>query len=123
MKSDPYQSAVQHFTAGRYAEAQSCCQQSLQENPENADALHLMGTLYLLSGRYDEAVGWLVDAIRKSPQPNYLVSLGHALLKLGRGDEAIRCFDKAVQLKSDDAGIWKQYGDALLQVQRHDLAL
>ena len=123
MKFDPYQSAVQHFTAGRYAEAQSCCQQSLQENPENADALHLMGTLYLLSGRYDEAVGWLVDAIRKSPQPNYLVSLGHALLKLGRGDEAIRCFDKAVQLKPDDAGIWKQYGDALLQVQRHDLAL
>jgi tetratricopeptide (TPR) repeat protein len=124
MKSDPYQSAVLHFQAGHYAEAQSCCQQSLQEDPENANALHLMGTLHLLSGRYDEAVGWLVDAIRKSPQPNYLVSLGHALLKLGRGDEAIRCFDKAVQLKPDDAGgLWKQFGEALLQLQRHDLAL
>jgi Flp pilus assembly protein TadD len=82
-----------------------------------------MGALHLLSGRHDQAVGWIVGAIRKSPQPNYLVSLGHTLLKLGRGDEAIQCFDKAVQLKPDDAGLWMKLGEALLQLQRNDFAL
>jgi tetratricopeptide (TPR) repeat protein/ADP-heptose:LPS heptosyltransferase len=121
--ADPYQSAVLHMQGGRNAEAQACCEQSLQQDPNNADALHLMGVLDFRSGRHDQAVEWFAHAIRISPQPNYLVRLAQALLKLERGEEAVRCFEKALQLKPDDADVWMNFGDALLQLQRNDLAL
>jgi Flp pilus assembly protein TadD len=45
------------------------------------------------------------------------------LSRQGRHEEALKAFDKAVQLKPDDASLWKQLGDALLELQRHDHAL
>jgi hypothetical protein len=57
-ENDPHQSAVPQ--AGRHAQALSCCRQSLENDPENADALHLMGALDLLAGRYDFDAGMSV---------------------------------------------------------------
>ena len=45
-------------------------------------------------------------------------SLGIALQAQGRHDEALNVFDKAVQLRPDDAGLWKHLGDALMELQR-----
>lgn len=47
--------------------------------------------------QFDDAVQW--SAIRKDPRPTYLTTLGSALLNLRRHDDALKVFDKAVQLK------------------------
>jgi len=100
-----------------------CCQKLLAADPHHAGALHLMGLIALQDKQYDHAVEWIVRAIAQAPRPDYLSSLGIALSRQGRHDEALKAFDSAVQLAPNDATLWKQLGDALLQVQRYDHAL
>jgi Flp pilus assembly protein TadD len=57
------------------------------------------------------------------PEPAFLTTLGTALRGQGRHDEALQVFDKAVQLKPGDAGLWSQLGDALVEAGRLSDAL
>jgi tetratricopeptide (TPR) repeat protein len=114
---------LEHVLAGRYLEAQIVCQQAFALDPENADTLHLLGVVCSEAKQFDHAVEWTLRAIGKDPKPQYLATLGTALLKLGRSDEAIKAFDKAVQLRPGDAGLWWQMGDALIEAGRSSEAL
>ena len=73
--------------------------------------------------RHDLAVEWISRAIKQELKPEYLTSLGNTLLKQGRGEEALKTFDKAVQLRPDSAELWKNLGDALAKLERPDEAL
>jgi tetratricopeptide (TPR) repeat protein len=112
-----------HLQAGQSLEAQLCCQKLLATDRDHAGALHLMGLITLQAGQHDHALEWITRAILRDPHPDYLTSLGTALSKQGRQEEALKAFDKAVQLAPSDAARWKQLGDALLQLQRNDHAL
>jgi tetratricopeptide (TPR) repeat protein len=113
-----HEAGVAHLQAGRYLEAQRCCERALAVDSGHADSLHLMGRLSLEAGQYDHAVEWIVRAIRLDPKADYLASLGTALYQLGRHDEAVNALDKAVQLKPEDAGLWTAFGALLEQVKR-----
>ena len=77
-----------------------------------------MGLLSLQQKQHDQAGEWLSRAIRRDPKPLYLTSLGNTLLSQGRREEALQVFDKAVQLKSDDAELWRNLGNALVEAGR-----
>jgi tetratricopeptide (TPR) repeat protein/ADP-heptose:LPS heptosyltransferase len=109
--------------AGQHLDAQVCCQQALAANSSHADSLHLQGLLSLVAQQHDHAVEWIARAILQKPKPEYLASLGTALLQQGRPDEALKAFDKAVQLKPDDAALWMKLGDVLVDLKRPDDAL
>ncbi len=109
--------------AGHTLEAQLYCQSLLAENPNHAPALHLMGLIAFTAGQYDHALEWIARAIAQAPRADYLASLGATLSRQGRPNEALKAFDKAVQLKPDDAALWKAMGDALLELRRYDHAL
>ena len=110
--------SLHHMQAGRYPDAQICCQQALAVNPDHADALHLTGLQSLQSQQYDQAVEWIARAIRQDPKPEYLSSLGTALRHQGRHDDALKTFDKALQLKPDDADLWQNLGEVLFTLNR-----
>jgi tetratricopeptide (TPR) repeat protein len=112
-----------YLQLGRSLDAQLCCQQALALDPNHADTLHLMGLLFLHAKQYDHALEWITRAIQQDPKPEYLASLGTALQKQGRHEEALKACDKAIQLKPDDAGLWKLMGDVLLELERFDHAL
>ena len=105
----------QHLRAGRVLDAQLCCREALAIEADHADALHLMGLLSLHEKQYDHAVEWLSRAIRREPRALFLTSLGTTLLGAGRCEEAVKVFDKAVQLAPDDADRWSDLGDALVE--------
>ena len=69
-----HEAAIGHMRAGRYLDAQLCCQQVLARDPGRADTLHLMGLLCINTGQLDHAVEWLAGAIRREPRPLYLTS-------------------------------------------------
>ncbi|HLI98127.1 MAG TPA: tetratricopeptide repeat protein, partial [Bradyrhizobium sp.] len=112
-----------YLQSGRPLEAQLSCQRLLAAEPNHPGAFHLMGLIAFQAGQYDHAIAWMARAIAQDPQPEYLVSLGTALLRRGRHEEAVKAFDKAVQLRPRDAALWKQLGDALLELQRYNDAL
>ncbi len=113
-----YEAGLGHMRAGRHLDAQLCCQQVLALDPDHADTLHLMGLVSLHAAQYDHAVEWISRAIRQQPRPDYLSSLGETLQRQGRHEEALKVFDKAVQLKPDDAGLWNNLGKILLTLGR-----
>ncbi len=85
---------------------------------DHAGALHLMGLLSLHAGQHDLAVEWTARAIRQSPKAELLATLGTALQRQGRRDEALKAFDKAVQLAPNDAELWENLGDVLVELAR-----
>ena len=109
--------------AGRLLEAQAGCQRALEANPDDGELLHLMASICLEAKEFDHAVEWASRAIRREAAPSYLATLGTALVNLGRRDEALQVFDKAVQLKPDDADLWWQMGNALIDAGRSGEAL
>jgi tetratricopeptide (TPR) repeat protein len=118
-----HEAGLRHLKAGRYLDAQICCEQALALDGDHADTLHLMGRLSLQAKHHDQAVEWISRAIRRDPKPAYLTSLGAALLDQGRREEALQVFDKAVQLKPDDADLWRDLGNALIETGRPDDAV
>jgi len=113
-----HQAGLGQMRAGQYLEAELSCQRALALNPDHADTLHLMGLLSLHTKQYDHAVEWISRAIRWEPKTVYLTSLGTALLAQGRREEALKAFDTAVQLKPDDADLWRNFGIALTELER-----
>jgi tetratricopeptide (TPR) repeat protein len=107
-----------HLLAGRHLDAQICCQQALAIDSDHANSLHLMGLLCLQANQYDHAVAWIARAIRQDPNPEYLSSLGSTLQRQGRREEALQAFDKAVQLKPEDAELWINLGKILVDLGR-----
>ena len=77
-----------------------------------------MGLLSLQAKQYDHAVEWFALAIRQDPRPEFLSSLGITLQQQGRLEEALKSFDKAVQLRPDDAELWARLGTVLLDLKR-----
>src|ERR1700757_2069357 len=109
--------------AGRLLEAQLACQRSLETKPDDTELLHLMASICLKANEFDHAVEWASRAIRGEAKPSYLTTLGSALMRLGRQQEALQVFDKAVQLKPDEADLWRHLGNALLEAARTSEAL
>ena len=118
-----YEAGLHHLGAGQLLDAQLCCQQALELDPGHADSLYLMGLISLQSRQHDHAVAWLSQAIRQTPKIDYLTSLGFTLKQMGRLDDALAVFDKAIQLKPDDAELWKHLGGVLLALDRGAEAL
>lgn len=117
------EAGLRHLQSGQLLDAQRCCGEALQANPDHADALHLMGLIALHARQYDHAVEWTAHAIRQDPKVEYLVSLGTALQQQRRYEDALNVFAKAAQLRPDDAELWRNSGDVLVQMERYDQAL
>jgi tetratricopeptide (TPR) repeat protein len=112
-----------HMRSGRHLDAQLSCQKALDANPEHPDLLYLMALVCFNARQFDHAVEWASRAIGKEPRPAYLATLGTALANLGRHQDAVAVFDKALQLKPDDPDLWSHRGDALAEIGRPTEAL
>jgi tetratricopeptide (TPR) repeat protein len=118
-----YESGRHHLLANQRDEAERCCRQALKLKADHADSLHLMGQICIHSRQYDWAVDWVANAIRQEPKIEYLTTLGVALQFLERFEEALKAFDKAVQLQPERAELWRNRGNVLIQLERHSDAV
>ncbi|MGD0767293.1 MAG: tetratricopeptide repeat protein [Tepidisphaeraceae bacterium] len=116
--------AIQHHQAGRLAEAERVYRQVLAQQPNHADALHLLGVLAAQGGRLDAAVELIRRAIRLQPEfAEAHFNLGIALKDMGRVDEAIGSFQQAIRLKPDYAEAYGNLGMVLKDNGRLDEAI
>lgn len=95
---------------GRLQEAQSIYQHILQQSPEHSEALHLLGTLAYQVGQYPQAIQLITRAITFEARPQYLNNLGNVYKTSGFLEQAIECYQKALQIAPKYAGAHNNLG-------------
>src|SRR5256885_148508 len=96
---DPIEIAFEHHRAGRLAEAEQIYRQVLARQPDQADALHLLGVIALQVRRGDVAVELIGRAIRQLPDfAVFHASLGKAHGVRADTPAAIASYRRALEL-------------------------
>jgi predicted O-linked N-acetylglucosamine transferase (SPINDLY family) len=116
--------AIARHQQGDLAQAEKLYRQVLQDQPEHADALHLLGILCLQTGQPLAAAEWIGRSLGTNcEQPVAHLNHGVALQRLNRLEEALGCFERALSLAPDYADALNNRGDVLLTLQRPAEAL
>ncbi len=95
--SDVLNQAVHRHQSGQLQAAEKGYRQILAQQPDHADANHLLGLLAYQGGFFQQAVDLISLAIDKdASQAIYHNSLGLALRDLDRTDDAVSSFQRAI---------------------------
>lgn len=98
--------ARRHHDSGQLESAERLYRQVLAVQPENADALHLLGRIAIQCGANEAAIGLVRDAINVRPNdPDVHYSLGVAQRHAGQIEQAIQTFRQLL-------ATWPNHGDA-----------
>ncbi|HWA38073.1 MAG TPA: tetratricopeptide repeat protein [Burkholderiales bacterium] len=112
------------FREGKLREAERAYRAVLRGAPENADALFMIGSIALQSGRAKQAASLLERAVRRKPlQPEFHVALGNALRRLARVAEAEESYRRALALRPSFPEVRLNLGHLLSESGRHEEAL
>ncbi|MEQ8850649.1 MAG: tetratricopeptide repeat protein [Phycisphaerales bacterium] len=111
--------AMQNHQAGNLREAEEMYKSILSRNPRNANALHLLGVLHAQTGRPEDAVGFIRNAIQvHDGEAPFHFNLGRALTQVGRHEEALAAFDETLRLRPDFAAAMGERANALRRLGR-----
>jgi protein O-GlcNAc transferase len=112
-------SAVKLHKSGQWLAAEEMYRALLSQNPENFDASHLLGILFLQNGKIDEAISQITAALRIRPDSAEAFSnLGNAYSDLGAFEKALEQYETAIKLKPDFADAYVNRGNALRSLKR-----
>jgi len=104
-----------HHQAGRLQQAARLYQAVLDQEPDNFDALHLMGLVALQTGNAGRAVDLIGRAVALHPNmPEYHGNLGVAYQSLGQLDRAANCCRLALRLNPNYVEARNCLGEILL---------
>jgi tetratricopeptide (TPR) repeat protein len=116
--------AIQHHQAGRLQAAEQGYRQVLALEPDQIDALHLLGVVAYQAGKHEVAIKYIGRAIGlKGTEAAFHSNLGNAFRGLGRLDEAVACYRRAIELKPDYAEARSNLGNALTCLGKLDEAV
>ena len=118
------ETAIEHHRAGRLREAEAIYRRVLQEQPRNAEALHLLGVVAYQSGHVDDSIRLISQAIAVAPdRAQFHANLGLAFAAAGRYDRAVAAFERALSLEPNVARTHKDMGIALHRAGRRKEAI
>jgi len=116
--------AFEYFQTGNLQKAEEICKEVLELQPNNADALHLLGLLYYQLKNYDVAIQHIRKALQISPaDPDAYYNLGNAFFEKGQIDEVITCYQRALQLDPGFVEAYHNLGNALAEKGQLDEAI
>ncbi len=119
------QLAHAHTQLGEHEQAITALTTAVASDPLNAPALNSLGyTLADRGERLPEAIGYIERALKVEPDnPSYIDSLGWALFKQGRVDEAESHLRQAADALPDNSVIQDHHGDALARLGKYQEAI
>lgn len=88
MDQNDLQTAIDHHRAGRLVEAAAICRDLLAQNPNDANALNLLGVISSQTGNPDAAAEFLNRAIQF--QPDHALAHNNLVLFLRAAGESMR---------------------------------
>ena len=103
---------VKYLKSGESKKAEEIFLEILEENPNDNNALHLLGYLNFQRGDVDEGILLIKKSLSIFPNfPEALINLGNAYIQKKQYNEAINSFQKAISLK-EVPGFWTLLGNA-----------
>jgi protein O-GlcNAc transferase len=109
-----FRQASEFHQKGHLVEAEQLYRQLIAALPLSPEPRHMLGVLRLQQGRNSEALELIGAALKINPRnADMMANYGSALKGLGRFDEAIAAYEKALAIRPDFAGAL--YNRALLQ--------
>lgn len=110
------QTCIEHQQEGRIAEAQAGLNAVLERDPDNADALHLLGLIRFNTGASEEGMTLVQRALELAPSFTSAVgNLAGMLRMIGRPAEALALLRKSVDTMPDDVDALRNLGHTLLK--------
>jgi len=110
------QDAMELQADGKHDEARNIVKSVLRENPDNVDALNLMGGIRIAQNAHNDAEAFFRRAVELAP--DFAVawsSLGASLKEQGRFEEAVEALERALSLEPGNAE-WHCYLGTMLLV-------
>lgn len=106
-----FASALEAHQAGDLNTAKKRYEDLLSEQPEHADASHLLGMLHAQQGDFATAIVWIEKAIQlDAQQPVYWNNLGNAYKATKNYLDAERAYQRAIDLKPNYAEAYNNLG-------------
>ncbi|MGO8749538.1 MAG: tetratricopeptide repeat protein [Thermoguttaceae bacterium] len=116
--------AIQLHQAGRLQAAEQIYRQILAVEPNQVDAIHLLGLIAHQVGKHGLAVEYIGRAIRlKGNAAAFHNNLGNALKDQGKLDDAVACYRRALELEPDYAEAHNNLGSAFKEQGKLDDAV
>lgn len=109
--SDEWTKALDAHQAGDLSTAYSICSALLDANSRHVGALNLLGAIALQLEQYPQALEFLDQALRLvATEPSAWVNRGVVLNKLGRAQDALASYRRAVEVAPEFAPAWFNLG-------------
>ncbi len=116
--------AVQHHQAGRLNEAEPLYRQILERDPNQPDALHMLGVLAHQTGHHQLSADMIGRAIQiNSSVAAYHSNYGLAMVTLNRKDTAIAAYRQALALRPNYPEAHNNLGIVLYSLGQYDAAI
>ncbi len=117
--AEPLDAALEHHRSGRLQEAEHGYRQILEEEPLNANALHLLGLAAYQNRQHDEAMRCIGRALAIDPtRAVFHNSLGAVHEAIGNLTRATDCYRQSTMLDMDYALAQNNLGALLLRLGR-----
>lgn len=116
-----YKKTVALCERGKYAEAKPILKNLLEKNPTNSEYHRIMGQILSDEGQQDEAIDFLIDALRWDSKNNWaLLMLGNIFARFKNDiDTALKYYEQALKVNPDDFISLTNTGYLLLQSNRN----
>ncbi len=115
---------VHFLQGGALDEAAASFRQVRRLQPDNLDALHLLGVIRLHQGQAEDGIRLLERAVAIKPDfTDASVALGIGLRSVGRHADAVKCFRRALAGQPDHIAAHYNLGNALMALGRVDEAV
>lgn len=99
MNSSLLQQAFQLYESGQAEKAATICHQVLRTEPQQPDALHVLGNIAKDQGQFQQALQYFQQGLRSAPQHVHMLnSAGLLFRKMGYLNDARQCFERAIQI-------------------------
>ena len=119
-----FQTAFEQHEAGNLDEAERIYREILQQEPGNADVLHLLGVLLFQKKDYDAAIDLIKQSIEHDPSnEEAYYNLAGILQDVGKLDEAITYYQKVIDINPDLADTYNSLGAVLQRKGQLDDAI
>jgi tetratricopeptide (TPR) repeat protein len=115
-----FREALALHQQSRLVEASSAYREVIGWQPRHVQALTYLGVIAFQEREFERALEWTARALEVDPHSaaTHLMR-GHALMQLGRSEEAIESYDCVIALKPDSADAYLHRGNALTQAGKN----